>query len=363
MHFIKHLLILLRTFYRYNLMKVKYTTKYILLFLVLAAIAITTAAQDGTTAYQFLDVPVSSHVYSLGGHNISVIDDDINIVEQNPALLGKEFDHQVGLNYMRYIGGTNFMGGRYGQGIGEHGAFGVAIQYFGYGKMNATDPSGAIIGDFSASDIAFTLTYSHDISEHLRGGINLKYIHSSYESYSAGAIAADLGINYFNDDKDLSLSLVAKNLGGQVKKFNDKRDKLPWDVQIGITKGLGSTPFKLSVTAYNLTKWKLPYYEPADKNNTTSDLIEKDGFASNLFRHLVFGLEFQPTSNIYIAAGYNYKTRTDMSAYKRNFLSGISIGGGMKVKAFGFGVAFAQPHTGATTFMFNLTTSIGELMR
>ena len=84
---------------------------------------------------------------------------------------------------------------------------------------------------------------------------------------------------------------------------------------------------------------------------------------SNLFRHLVFGVEYLPTDRIYIAAGYNYKTRTDMSTYKRNFLSGFSIGGGMKVKALGFGVAFAQPHTGATTFMFNLTTSIGELMR
>lgn len=333
------------------------------LLLTIWACAVGSRAQDGTTAYQFLNVPVSSHVYALGGHNITIIDDDINLVEQNPSLLGKEFDHQVGLNYMRYIGGTNFMGARYGQGVGERGAAGVAIQYFGYGKMTATDASGAIVGDFNASDLAFTLTYSHDISERLRGGINLKYIHSSYETYSAGAIAVDLGINYYNPEKDLSLSLVAKNLGGQVKKFNDKRDKLPWDLQIGISKGLGSTPFRLSVTAYNLTKWKLPYYEPADKNNTSSDLIKKDKFASNLFRHLVFGIEYQPTSNIYIAAGYNYKTRTDMSTYKRNFLSGFSIGGGMKVKAFGFGVAFAQPHTGATTFMVNLTTSIGELMR
>lgn len=339
------------------------TTKNILSFLLVMTVAITVGAQDGTTAYQFLDVPVSSHVYALGGHNISIIDDDINLVEQNPSLLGKEFDHQVGLNYMRYIGGTNFMGARYGQGIGEHGAFGAAIQYFGYGKMDAADASGNISGSFNASDIAVTLTYSHDISDRLRGGINLKYIHSSYETYSAGAIAADLGINYYNPDNDLSLSLVAKNLGGQVKKFNDKSEKVPWDIQIGLSKGLGSTPFRLSVTAYNLTKWKLPYYEPADKNNTSSELIEKDKFASNLFRHLVFGLEFLPKDNIYIAAGYNYKTRTDMSTYKRNFLSGFSIGGGMKVKAFGFGVAFAQPHTGATTFMFNLTTSIGELMR
>ena len=44
------------------------------------------AAQDGTTAYQFLNVPVSSHVYALGGHNLTIIDDDINLVEQNPAL-------------------------------------------------------------------------------------------------------------------------------------------------------------------------------------------------------------------------------------------------------------------------------------
>lgn len=329
----------------------------------MAAVSIAATAQEGTNAYQFLNVPVSSHVYAMGGHNISIIDDDINLVEQNPSLLGKEFDHQVGLNYMRYIGGTNFMGGRYGQGIGEHGAFGVGIQYYGYGKMDAADASGVITGSFNASDLAVTLTYSHDINDRLRGGINLKYIHSSYETYSAGAITADLGINYYNPDNELSLSLVAKNLGGQVKKFNDKSDKVPWDIQIGMTKGLGSTPFRLSVTAFNLTKWKLPYYEPADKNNSSSDLIEKDNFGSNLFRHLVFGVEYLPSNNIYIAAGYNYKTRTDMSTYKRNFLSGFSIGGGMKVKAFGFGVAFAQPHTGATTFMFNLTTSIGELMR
>ena len=41
----------------------------------------------------------------------------------------------------------------------------------------------------------------------------------------------------------------------------------------------------------------------------------------------------------------------------------FSIGAGLRVKAFGFGVAFAQPHTGATTMMFNFNTTIGELMR
>ena len=76
------------------------------ILLAVGAVALFAMADDGpsTTAYNFLNVPVSSHVYGLGGHNLTLIDDDINLVEQNPALLGPEFDHQVGLNYMRYIG-------------------------------------------------------------------------------------------------------------------------------------------------------------------------------------------------------------------------------------------------------------------
>ena len=90
--------------------------------------------------------------------------------------------------------------------------------------------------------------------------------------------------------------------------------------------------------------------------------MKEDKFGANLLRHLVFGIEVLPTDKIYIGLGYNHKVRTDMSTYQRNFLSGFSLGAGMRVKAFGFGVALAQPHTSATTFMVNLTTSIGELM-
>jgi len=322
-------------------------------------------ADDGnrTTAYNFLEVPVSSHVYAVGGHNLTIIDDDINLVEQNPALLGPEFDHQIGLNYMRYIGETNFMGARYGQGVGEHGAFAVGLQYYGYGNMTEAQADGTITGTFSASDIAFSLTYSHDISDNWRGGATLKYLYSKYAEYTAGAIAADLGVNYYNPDNGVSLSLVLKNLGGQVKKFTDYKDNVPWDIQLGFSKTLSSIPVRLSATAYNLRYWHLPYYEPEDKNNSSSSLVEKDEFASNLFRHLVFGVEFLPTDNVYFGIGYNYKVRTDMSTYKRDFLSGFSAGGGLRVKAFGFGVALARPHTGATTFMFNLTTSVGELLK
>ena len=336
-----------------------------LILLAVATVALCAMADNGssTTAYNFLSVPVSSHVYGLGGHNITIIDDDINLVEQNPALLGAEFDHQVGLNYMRYIGETNFAGVRYGQGVSKHGSFAAGIQYFGYGNIEGASIDGTHTGKFTASDIAFSASYSHDVTKHLRGGITVKYLYSKYEDYTAGAVAADLGLSYYDPAHEFSASLVAKNLGGQVKKFNEYKDKLPWDIQVGVSKMLGKAPIRLHLTAYELARWSSPYYKIQDVNNPNSDLIKKESFGSNLLRHLVFGVDVLPTNNIYLGLGYNYRMRTDMATYKRDFMSGLSVCGGLKVKAFGIGAAFARPHSGATTMMFNLTASIGELLK
>ncbi len=336
-----------------------------MILVAIAAVAFMAAASDGTstTAYQFLSVPVSSHVYGLGGHNITIIDDDINLVEQNPALLGAEFDHQVGLNYMRYIGETNFAGLRYGQGVGKNGSVAAGIQYFGYGDIEGASIDGIRTGEFTASDIAFSVTYSHDVTKRLRGGITLKYLYSKYEDYTAGAVAADVGLSYYDPTHEFSASIVAKNLGGQVKKFNEFKDNLPWDIQVGVSKMLGKAPIRLHLTAYELARWKSPYYKIADVNNPKSDLVKQESFGSNLLRHLVFGVDVLPTNNIYLGLGYNYRVRTDMATYKRDFMSGLSVCGGLKVKAFGIGAAFARPHSGATTMMFNLTASIGELLK
>lgn len=339
-------------------------SRYFLISLVaVMACAFVASAQDGTSAYNYLGVPVSSHVYGLGGHNLTIIDDDINLVEQNPALLGPEFEKQVGLNYMRYIGESNFMGARFGNRIGEHNAWAVGVQYYGYGEFTAADVDGTITGTFNANDIAFSATYSHDITDNLRGGITMKALSSKYEEYSAFALCADLGLNYYNPDNELSLSLVLKNLGGQLSKFHEEDAHLPWDVQLGFSQFLKNTSIRVSVTATHLTKWELPYYKREDENSTTSNLIEQNSFSSNLFRHLTFAAEYVPSDKFYIGLGYSHKTKTDMSTYSRNFLSGFSVAAGIKTKAIGVGVALAQPHTGATTFMANFTMSLASLLK
>lgn len=318
------------------------------------------SAQEGSSAYNFLNVTSSARIYGLGGVNISLVDDDISVFDQNPALLGPEMSNMAGLNYMHYIGGSNFAGVRYAHSAGDRGAWAASIRYFGYGSMKEALPDGTVIGTFSPKDVAFGGTFSHDISGYLRGGIALNMLYSSYAEYTAFALAADLGINYYDPDRDLSLSATISNAGGQLKRFNESYDRLPFDIRLGWSQSFGSFPLRFSVTAWNLTKWHLPFTETGDGSSDEEPTV-KDTFMSNLFRHLVFGVDLISSPNYYISMGYNYKTRTDMSTYSRSFLSGFSLGAGLKVSNFGIGLAFAQPHTGATTLMFNLSYNFNDL--
>lgn len=320
---------------------------------------LSSAAQNGENSYSFLNIPSSTLAYGLGGVNISNIDDDINASERNPGLLGPESEMQLGVNYMHYIGGSNFAGVRFGMPAGEHGAWAAGIQYLGFGSIKGADINGVPTGEFSPKDLVFSATYAHDIKGYWRGGATVKAVYSTYDAYSAFALAVDLGVNYYNPDNDFSFSAMAANLGGQVKRFNESYDRLPIDIRLGLSKGLGSVPVVLSVTAWNLTKWRLPYYDIGDGSETSEPEL-KDTFVSNLFRHLIFGAQFVPSDKFSIGLGYNYKTRTDMSTYKRSFLSGFSASLGFRVRNFGLGLAFAQPHSGATTLMLNISTNLYE---
>lgn len=317
---------------------------------------------DSSPAYNFLNIPSSSRIYGLGGVNISSVDAGILAVEQNPALLGPEYEGSVGLSYMRYIGDSNFASVAFGNRSGDRSAYGAAIRYFGYGEIPRTDATGASIGSFSPKDIAVSATYSRDITELVRGGASLKWLYSSYDSYTAMAVAVDLGVNYYDPDRDLSLSATVVNLGGQVKRFNNTYERLPVDVRLGWTQSFPGLPVRFSVTAWNLTKWHLPYYSTGDGTITSVPEVHQN-FTSDLFRHLVLAADFIPSERFNIGIGYNYKSRTDMATYSRNLLSGFSIGAGLNTDVWGVGIAFAQPHRGATTLMINLSASIGRLIK
>ena len=315
------------------------------------------AAQLGANAYSFLEVSSSTHAQALGGYGIAVSEPDVMLTDQNPGLLGPEIESAVGLSYMRWMGSSNFASLRFGHSAGPRGAYALGIRYLDYGSIDGYLPDGTFTGSFRPQDVAVEGTYSHDFTDRLRGGITAKFIFSNYEEYSAIALAADLGLNYYDDEHRLSLSAVIKNAGGQIKRFHDSYDHLPFDIQLGYMQGLGEGPFSLAITAHHLTHWHLPYYHHSDASDGASDGAPQEAeqkFFSTFFRHLAFGLQYTPSDRFYVALGYNYKTRTDMSSWQRNFLSGFSLGLGLNVSDFAIGLSYSQPHKSASTIALNL---------
>jgi hypothetical protein len=307
------------------------------LALLLPGFALTAGAQTwGSEAYGFLRLPASARAAALGGANISVVEPDPSLALQNPALLGPEMGGFLQVGYLNFYGGVHSGDAIYAQAAGEKAAWAVSARYLSYGSMPATDSEGLQSGDFTANDISLGALYAHSLSEHWRGGLSLQFLYSSIERYSSVGLAVDAGLSYYNSAQDFSAALTLRSIGAQLKAYEEKRYALPWDVQLGISKRLAHAPFRISVTAVNLNKWKVFWSE-----------------------HLVFGLDFIPSDNVWLGLGYNPQAAREMKLEGGgNGLGGFSVGGGLRIRSFCLDLALARYYPAATSLLLSLSIPV-----
>ena len=308
------------------------------------------AAQAGKSTFDFLLIPDGVRSSALGGNNVSVIENDLSLIYQNPSFLGQEMDKIVSVNYMSYIGDIGFGNISFAKAIGETSAWGIGVNYTNYSKLLETDETGTILGDMKANDMCVNAFFSRDLTEKIRGGAAAKILYSDYAGNTSYGLGVDLGLSYYDPDKGFSAGLVAKNFGRQLKSYAEEKYSLPWDVQLGISKKLERAPIRFSFTMVQLSQW-----------NNYNSKNEKDSFFTSLVNHFVFGIDFIPTENFWIAAGYNVKRAKDMSLDEGNKLGGFSLGAGLSVKAFSFGCSIGKYHPSATSLMFNVSAFLGDL--
>src|SRR5574344_1525099 len=298
------------------------------------------SAQESQTDYNFLRLPVSAHVAALGGDNISIDDDDPTVIFHNPALISNVTDKSINLNYITYMEGTKTASASFVKALKERATWGVTAQYMDYGSIKRTDESGTDMGSFTPKDISLGGTFAYLLSDHIAGGVTAKFISSTIDGYSSLAVGVDLGLNYINQEQDWSVSAVARNLGGQVKAYNDDFEAIPLDIQLGASKRLGHSPFRFSMTLTKLNDWK-----------------EKFG------HHLVIGADVILSEQLYLAVGYNGRRNSEMSVTstddtKSAHGAGFSIGGGLQLERFKLQLAYAKYHVSTSSLLINLTYTL-----
>ena len=191
--------------------------KRIIAVLTLLYIFTESDAQEGSSAYSFLDIPVSAHSAALGGNNVSIIEDDITLMYTNPAALANVSDKTLNLNFTSYFSGTSKLSAAFAKVSGERGTWAAAAEYLNYGSMTETNESHEELGKISAKDFGLMGGYCYSFSDKWVGAAIGKALFSNYGNYSSIGLGVDLGVNYFDEANGLSLGLVARNLGGQVK--------------------------------------------------------------------------------------------------------------------------------------------------
>lgn len=310
--------------------------KKVVFYILLALFATKMDAQESQTGYNFLRLPVSAHAAALGGDNITLIEDDEALVFHNPALLASVSDKTINLNYMNYMSGVNALSASFNRIVQEKASWAVSAQYLDYGKMKQTDESNIQSGEFSAKDISIAGHFSYMLGKNFVGGITAKFITSYIGDYNSIAVGVDLGINYYDPEREWSLSAVAKNLGGQLKAYDEEFDKMPIDLQFGISKRFPNTPFRVSATLVNLNHWN-------------------DG----LKNHAVLGADLLLSDSFWLGAGYNFRRANEMNIVvdednESSHGAGWSFGGGINLERFKLNVAYGKYHVSSSSLLINV---------
>lgn len=296
-------------------------------------------AQESETDYNFLRLPVSAHVAALGGDNITIGDDDPTLIFHNPALITGVSDRSLNLNYMTYMAGVKVASASFVKACKDRATWGVSAQYMDYGSIREFTAAQEETGTFHPKDISLAGSFAYLLGGRWAGGVTAKAVTSNIASYTSIAVGVDLGVNYYDEERGLSLSAVARNLGGQVKAYDDDFESIPLDLQVGVTKKLGYSPLRLSATMVNLNHWE------------------------NSFRsHFVVGADIILSDAIYVAAGYNFRRVEEMKITDAEGSSshgaGLSFGGGLQLERFKLQVAYGKYHVSSTSLLFNVTYTL-----
>ncbi len=327
--------------------------------------------QGGHNSFEFLRLPVSARLTALGGYQIAVQDDDVNLAISNPAALNPLMHHQVSFSHNFMV--SDIAGGYvgFGQqldklGVTMHGG----IQYLNYGDFDATDEIGNVTGGFKAAEYAFTLGAGRQLYERVSVGANLRFITSQLENYSSNGIAADFAAMFHDTASQFNISLVIRNLGAQMKTYTGgDRESLPYESQLGISKRLKYLPFRVTVIYRYLNRWNILYDDPNQQEDTFffGDQSSQNSHPQldNFFRHLVFNGEFLlgRKDNFRIRFGYNHLLRKETEVRNLRSLSGFTMGVGIKVKWFRVDFGRAIQHLGAGNTHFSISTNFSEFKK
>jgi hypothetical protein len=292
----------------------------IVLFIMLMSSAIM-AQSFGTTVYQFLEHSYSPRDAALGG-NLSLYSPETASQLSNPAAISLMDTSQLVASYSSYF--LDMQSGYLGYTLAPnaYGHFAFGLIYFDYGSFDNTDEFGQSNGStFTGNEMAFVASWSRLLEENIYFGLNFKGIYSGLADFSSTGLAFDVALmwtpEFLNEG---SLFIAAKNMGRQLTYYNDTKENLPANLEIGISNKPKHLPITLGVRWHHI-------------NYRSEELMDR-------LKRFVASAEFIRPNRFAVRLSYDNDVRENLALENSSGIGGIALGLGIFWNDFRFDYAF-----------------------
>ena len=338
-------------------------------FIFLFLVKISFAQIGGNYTYKFMDFKFSARLAGLGGSLIAVHDNDPSLIMYNPSTIAPRFSTSLLVGATDYFDHTGYASAMYAHTFNKVGSFAMELRYAGYGTFVRTDEAGYELGTFSCNDMGLTLGWGRALDSCFSIGANLKLMYSGYDTYTSFGMAVDVAGSYYNKSKNISLAILFKNIGGELKPFvNGERNWAPFDIQFAFSQRFKFIPVRYHISLHSLYKWNMGYVGPNDPTYEVDAMSGKPKYPSkfnqgvnNFFRHINFGLEIIPVKYLTLFVSYNHHQNREMRVPQKKSMAGFAYGFLIDIKSVQFGFSRSHYAVGATPNYFNFSLNINDL--
>jgi len=220
-----------------------------------------TPVKMGTTAASFLEIGVGSAGIGMGSAYTTMCE-DLSAIYWNPSKLAHLKSNQVMFMSQPWLADINFSFISAALPIPNVGVLALGITMLNSGDIEETtldfqDGTGSF---YDASDLAVSLCYARELTDHFSVGFGGKYIRQRISTMSASALALDMGVHVItpfferpgSNVQGVQIGMCISNYGGKMRLNGD-------DTFIAVDPDLlNGGNNDLIVAAYRMEQYNLP---------------------------------------------------------------------------------------------------------
>ena len=331
-------------------------------FIILFFLPFSVLSQSLNSSFTFLNTEISSRSLAMGGDLISIYDNDILLAQKTPSILNADMNNELGFSFVDYFSDISLVSFNYAKNFKKIGCLSLGFISADYGDFTSTNEVGEQDLSFSASDQIINFGFARKINQKINLGFNFNFLNSYYERYKSSSITSNISTTYYSSENNFNSTLLFKNIGRQLKGYTSLTEKIPFEIQFGISKKLEHLPFRYSIVLNNLNKFDISndYSLNSFTNNESGEIeLVDESFAKTILRHIIISGELNLfNDNLCLRGGFNFQRRFNMTIDSYGGLVGFSFGVGMKVSKINLSYSRSSYHLSGQLNSFSFSTNL-----